>query len=343
MIELNELTDAAQKAFPADVLTPDRDASWQLVAEMGWLMMRLPEEDDGLGLDRIASTAIHYEMGRVLATTPLIPAQLGLQAIVACADFAGRAEWLERLAGGEYAPLHLLPTALESAADGTLNGTVGGVFDADMAAAVVAFLPTGYALVPTDAPGVSLVERPIWDTSRRLFDLLLDGYAPDPALQLTDRDGAIALHDALSPEAHLAVAADCLGGAAAALDMTVEYMKMRRQFDRPIAMFQALKHRAADMKSRIVLAEALLWNRARDAEASRLQIGAVKTLAAEAYQFVTEEAIQLHGGIGLTEEHPIARFMKRAMLNLQLCGAPDLWNERVGREALTAVSGGKAT
>jgi len=333
MIELNELTEAAQKAFPADTLSPDRGMSWQLVAEMGWLMMRLPEDDGGLGLTREASTAIHYEMGRVLASTPLIPAQLGLQTIAACSHFADRGEWLERLAGGEYAPLHLLPTQLDTAADGSLGGTIGGVFDADMAVAVVAFLPTGYALVPADAPGVSFVERDIWDPSRRIFDLVLDGYRPDPALQLTDREGGIRLHDALAPEALLGVAADCLGGAAAALDMTVGYMKMRRQFDRPIAMFQALKHRAADMKARIVVAEALLWNRARDAEATPLQIGAVKTLAAEAYQFVTEEAIQLHGGIGLTEEHPIARFMKRAMLNLQLCGSPDHWNEAIGREA----------
>ncbi|AOR76181.1 acyl-CoA dehydrogenase family protein [Novosphingobium resinovorum] len=333
MIELNELTDAAQKAFPADALSPGRNESWRLVAEMGWLMVRLPEEDGGLGLDREASAAIHFEMGRVLATTPLIPAQLGLQAVLA-SEIAARVEWLERLAGGEYAPLHLLPAKLEAAPNGTLSGVVGGVFDADMAVAVVAKLPGGYALVPTDAPGVSIVERAIWDPSRRLFDIVLDGYAPDPALMLTDADGAAALHDALAPEAHLAVAADCLGAANAALELTIEYMKMRRQFDRPIAMFQALKHRAADMKARIAVAEALLWNRVRDDAATLVQCAAAKTLAAEAFAFVTEEAIQLHGGIGLTEEHPIHRFMKRAMLNLQLCGSPDLWNERTGREAL---------
>lgn len=333
MIELNELTDAAQKAFPAGILSPGRDESWSLVAEMGWLMVRLPEEDGGLGLDREASAAIHFEMGRVLATTPLIPAQLGLQAVLA-SEIATRTEWLERLAGGEYAPLHLLPAKLETAPDGTLSGVVGGVFDAGMAVAIVAKLPGGYALVPIDAPGVSIVERAIWDPSRRLFDLVLDGYAPDPALMLTDADGAAALHDALAPEAHLAIAADCLGAANAALELTIEYMKMRRQFDRPIAMFQALKHRAADMKARIAVAEALLWNRVRDDAATLVQCGATKTLAAEAFAFVTEEAIQLHGGIGLTEEHPIHRFMKRAMLNLQLCGSPDLWNEKTGREAL---------
>ncbi|PEQ11050.1 acyl-CoA dehydrogenase [Novosphingobium sp. PC22D] len=338
MIELRELTDAAQKAFPADTLSPGRDASWELVAEMGWLMIRLPEELDGLGLGREASTAIHYEMGRVLSSAPLIPAQLGLQTILASETLASRGEWAERIAGGEYVPLHMLPTKLETGSDGALSGTVSGVFEADMASAVVAFLPGGYQIVPLDATGVSVSERAIWDPSRRLFDLVLDGYTPDPALAIADRDRSIALHDALAPEAHLALAADCLGGAAAALDMSVEYMKMRKQFERPIGMFQALKHRAADCKIRVVSSEAMLWGRARDETVSYVQMGALKTHAAECFQWVTEEAIQFHGGIGLTEEHQCHLFMKRAMLNLQLCGAPDLWKERAGRAALAALA-----
>lgn len=332
MIELNELTDAAQKAFPAEKLSPSRDASWQLAAEMGWLMVRLPEEDGGLGFTREASTALHLEMGRVLSAMPLIPAQLGLQAIAASESFAERADWLERMAGGDYAPLPMLSARLTEGSDGTVSGTISGVFEADMAVAVVAQLPAGYALVPLDAHGVSIVERAIWDPSRRLFDVVLDGYAP--TLMLTDAAGAKALHDRLSGEAQLALASDCIGAAGAALDMTIEYMKVRRQFDRPIALFQALKHRAADMKTRIVVAEALLWKRARDEQASVTELAAAKVLAAEAFRFVTEEMVQLHGGIGLTDEHPCHLFLKRALLNLQLCGNADLWNERVGRQAL---------
>ncbi|QSR18331.1 acyl-CoA dehydrogenase family protein [Novosphingobium sp. KA1] len=335
MIELNELTDAAQKAFPAGSLSPARDESWRLAAEMGWLMVRLPEADGGLGFTREASTALHLEMGRILSAMPLIPAQLGLQAMAASHDFAERAEWLERLAAGEYAPLPMLGAALTPSPDGTVSGTISGVFEADMAAAIIAQLPNGYALVPLDAPGVSIVERAIWDPSRRLFDVILDGYTP--TLMLTDAAGAKALHDQLSGEAQLALAADCIGAAGAALDMTIEYMKVRRQFDRPIALFQALKHRAADMKTKITVAEALLWKRVRDESASLTDLAATKVLAAEAFRFVTEEMVQLHGGIGLTDEHPCHLFLKRALLNLQLCGNADLWNERVGREALSAT------
>ncbi|WP_288804684.1 acyl-CoA dehydrogenase family protein [uncultured Novosphingobium sp.] len=333
MIERNELADAAQKAFPADTLSPARGESWQLAAEMGWLMVRLPEADGGLGLTREASTALHLEMGRILSAMPLIPAQLGLQAMAASHDFAERAEWLERLAAGEYAPLPMLEAALTPRPDGTVSGTISGVFEADMAAAIIAELPNGYALVPLDAPGVSIVERAIWDPSRRLFDVILDGYTPGH--MLTDPAGTKALHDQLSGEAQLALAADCIGAASAALDMTIEYMKVRRQFDRPIALFQALKHRAADMKTKITVAEALLWKRVRDESAGVTDLAAAKVLAAEAFRFVTEEMVQLHGGIGLTDEHPCHLFLKRALLNLQLCGNADLWNERVGREALS--------
>ena len=232
MIELSELRDAAQKAFPADKLIPARDSSWQLVAEMGWLLLELPEDAGGLGLGREAAATIHFEMGRVLSSAPLIPALLGLQGVAASTTLADREGWIERLSTGEYVPLHMLPSRLESV-DGKLSGTVSGVFEADMASHVLLGLPGRYVLVPCDAPGVSLVERPVWDKSRRLFDLRLEGYAIDPALVVAEGDDAKALHDVLSPSAQLALAADCLGGATAMLDLTVEYLKMRRQFDRP--------------------------------------------------------------------------------------------------------------
>ncbi len=337
MIELNELRDAAQKAFPADQLSPDRDQSWALAAEMGWMMIRVPEEMGGLGLGRESSVAIHYEMGRVLSSAPLIPAQLGLTAIMLADGLAGQEDLVERICGGEYIPLHMLPSKIEDNG-GAFSGTVSGVFEADMASHVVSYLAGSYVLVPTDAEGVTITERAIWDPSRRLFDIELSGFTPDPAMVLSSGQAAVAMHDAISPDAHLAIAADCLGGATATLDMSVEYMGMRKQFERPIGMFQALKHRAADCKTKIFTAEALLWSLAARDEASLAQFGSAKTLAAETYEFVTEEAIQFHGGIGLTEEHQCHQFMKRAMLNLQLSGGPDHWHEKTGRETLAAFS-----
>ncbi len=335
MISLDELRDAATKAFPRDGLMPPRDASWQMIAEMGWLMIELPEDQGGLGLGREASAAIHFELGRVLSSAPLIPALLGLQAIAASTALADREGWIERICGGEYVPLHLLPAKLERAGDGALSGTVAGVFDADMASHVLVGMAGLYVLVPVDAPGVALVERPVWDKSRRLLDLHLSGFAP--SLILAEGDAASALHDRISPAAQLALAAEALGGANAAFDMTVEYLKMRKQFDRPLAMFQALKHRCADMKIALETAEALLWSRAVNPAATVTDLGAMKALANQVYLDVVEEAVQLHGGIGLTHEHQCHLFMKRALLNAQLCGGTEHWQEKAGRQALAAA------
>ncbi len=104
-------------------------------------------------------------------------------------------------------------------------------------------------------------------------------------------------------------------------------------------MFQALKHRCADLKTQVVAAEALLWERAGDESASIADLGVTKALANDVYRMVVEEAIQLHGGIGLTEEHGCHLFMKRAMLNLQLSGGADHWREAAGRQALVEFAG----
>jgi alkylation response protein AidB-like acyl-CoA dehydrogenase len=330
MITLSELRDSAHKAFPADALAPDREESWKRVTELGWLMIGLPEDKGGLGLGHEAEAAIHFEMGRVLSRAPLISAMLGLQAVAASTVLPDAAGWIERLCTGGYAPLHLLPANVEG--DAVLTGRIPGIFDADMASHVVAALPGRYVLIPLDDPAVRMVEQPIWDATRRLFDIELDAFTP--RLILAKGDAATALHDQLAASAQLGVAADALGGAAAALAMTVDYLGMRKQFDRPLAMFQALKHRCADLRVLTSASEALFWSLARRPDAGNTAFGAMKTHATEAYQTVTEEAIQLHGGIGLTEEHACHLLFKRAMLNHQLCGSADFWHEARGRDML---------
>jgi alkylation response protein AidB-like acyl-CoA dehydrogenase len=339
MIERAELHDAAQKAFPADQLKPSRGESWNLVAEMGWLLLPLSEEAGGLGLGRDASAAIHYELGKVLSTAPLMPALLAVQALGAAAELPDQAGWIERATGGELITLNLMPgdVSLDSSGSIRLSGTLPCVPDADIASHVLVFTRGIAALVPLDADTVSVGERPLWDESRRLFDVTLNNHPVDPELVVARGEAEHDIANRLHGELQLALAADCLGGASAALDMTVEYLKTRKQFDRPLAMFQALKHRCADLKIQVVAAEALLWERAVDGDATVTDLGALKALASDVYRMVTEEAIQLHGGIGLTEEYPIHLFMKRAMLNLQLGGSVDMWRERAGREALAAM------
>ncbi len=339
MIELAELQDAAQKAFPAGQLLPSRDESWRLVADMGWLMIRVPEELGGLGLGRAASSAILFELGRVLSAAPVIPALIAIEALTASTMIANRDDWIARAVGGEYIAAGLLPSDVAQGTDGALSGTMSAVPDVDMADHVLVLAPGLATLTPIAADGVTVAERRLWDESRRLFDVTLDNVAVDEALVLARGAQADALAERLTGELHLALAADCLGGANAALEMSVEYLKTRKQFGRPLAMFQALKHRCADLKTRIEAGDALLRARAGDETATPADLGALKALAAEIYRFTTEEAIQLHGGIGLTQEYDCHLFMKRAFLNLQLGGGPDLLNEAAGRAALAELSG----
>lgn len=336
-IDLAELQDSAQKAFPADKLIPARDPAWRSITEMGWLMIELPEALGGLGLGRDASCTLHFEMGRVLSSAPLIPALLALQAISASESLANRSDWIERICGGEYVPFHLLPASVTARTGGLLEGCISGVFEADKASHVLVTLAESLILIPLDAQGVTVVEHTVWDKSRRLCDVELSGYALDPALVVAEGDTAGALQDLIARNAQLALAADALGGATAVLAMTVDYLKMRKQFDRPLAMFQAIKHRCADLRIQIGAAEALLWSRINDPDASLVDCGAAKALATDVYRIVVEEAIQLHGGIGLTAEHQCHRFLKRAMLNLQLAGDGDHWREATGRAALAAL------
>lgn len=336
MIDLQELRDAVTKAFPADQLAPPRDASWQLAAEMGWLAIELAEERGGLELGRTAAAAVHFELGRMLSAIPLGSVLAALQAIAASNVLADRQGWIDRIVGGEYIAVGMLPGTVKMSDDGFLSGTVPGVFDADMATHVLVSSVGRIDLVPLDRGELSVVQRELWDNTRSLFDIRLERYAPAPERMIASGDDAAALDDLISSSGQLAIAADSLGGAQAIFAMTVDYLKTRRQFGRPLALFQSLKHRVADLKVRLEAAEALFW--ARTGDGSDLPaLGALKAHCNTVFRDVVEEAIQLHGGIGLTQEYPCHLFFKRAMLNCQLCGNSDHWEAQEGRRLLAAV------
>lgn len=309
-----ELQDAAAKAFGGD-LTPDAAHSWNLIAEMGWLMMAVPEDQGGLGLGREAVGVIHQALGRTLVAGPAIAQMLVIEALSAA---GGQDELLGRAMAGEMMSASL--------AEG-----LRALPDADRASHVLRVEAGIVSLLPID--DLTITARPTWDKTRRLFDV---DAGDAVGLVLADGDAATALADRLSALRSVALAGDCLGGADAALAMTIDYLETRRQFDRPLALFQALKHRVADMKTALVAAEALFWARAGDDAADAVTMGAMKAHAAGVYRLIAEEAIQLHGGIGLTMEHPCHLFLKRATLNAVLGGDGDQWEEAAGLRALNA-------
>ncbi|HTH28690.1 MAG TPA: acyl-CoA dehydrogenase family protein [Sphingobium sp.] len=340
-IDRAELQDAAAKAFGEAGIGADPARIWELIADMGWLSMTVPEELGGLGLGRVAQGVIHTELGRVLAPGPVMAHMLVIEALTAADGMAERQALLEQAMAGALMTSSLVfaTAACTEGADGalTLSGTLGAVPDADKASRLLLFSEdrTLCLLLPLDAASVSIAQRATWDESRRLFDVTLDATPADASMVLARGEAAVALADRLTANLLVALAADSLGGAEAMLDITIEYLKTRRQFDRPLALFQALKHRCADMKTVLAAADALFWLQAEEEAATSpeatIGAGALKARAARVYQFVTEEAIQLHGGIGLTEEHQCHLFMKRAMLNATLGGGADAWEEKAGR------------
>jgi alkylation response protein AidB-like acyl-CoA dehydrogenase len=335
-IDRAELQDAARKAFGEGGLTQDSARVWDLIVDMGWLGMCVPEELGGLGLGTEAQGVIHFELGRTLAPGPVAAHMMVIEALVR----TGQQALVERAIAGDLMTASLRFATVKETG-GTLSGTLAAVPDADKASEILVVTDSRVLLLPVATAGIGATERALWDKSRRLFDVTLDGVDASAGVELAGGNSVGDLVAALKSHLLFAIAADSLGGAEAMLEITVEYLKTRRQFDRPLAMFQALKHRCADMKTILSAAEALLWTHAAGGRTAPIgepaKAGALKAHAARVYHAITEEAVQLHGGIGLTEEHVCHLFLKRSTLNETLGGGADLWEEQAGRELLAAL------
>jgi alkylation response protein AidB-like acyl-CoA dehydrogenase len=253
---------------------------------------------------------------------------------------------------GTAVPMFTGSSALEVAErQGRLNGVIRNVLDVDHAShLLVPFDRPGaaVALVALPHPGITLKFRPTWDMTRRLFDVVLDGVLVPPGDVLFEGAGAESVIAVTVAQFDLAIACDAVGGAEAIFADTLEYMLVRRQFDRPIASFQALKHRCADLRTRMEASSALVsaashaFSEARH-ESPALGVGAppaacARLHASRVYREVTEEAIQLHGGIGFTWEHRCHRFLKRARLNDVLNGTPEQRKDAVAPALFRAAA-----
>ncbi len=320
--ELAELRDSARQVLAAEGLAAAEDKTWSLALDLGWLLVAVPEAQGGLGQGLVGACAFHAEIGRSLCAAPYLPAMLAIEAVV----HSGREDWIERLASNDFVTAALVDSELTVTDGRMISGSTGAVPSADRASHMLVSSAAGdcVALVDLQQPGIDARHRQTWDTTRRLFDLRFDQVALDPALVLARGDDARVLNCRLATHRDFALAADAVGGAAAALDMTVEYLKTRRQFGRPLALFQALKHRCADLKVRVAAAEAMLADSLGrvgadvDSAATETLGKAVKRFATSAYAAVTEDMLQLHGGIGMTAEHACHLFLKRALLDEQL-------------------------
>ncbi|HKM62788.1 MAG TPA: acyl-CoA dehydrogenase family protein [Acidisphaera sp.] len=294
----------------------DRDV-WRQIEEMGWPLLRVPEVDGGSGLGMGEFCALAEELGAGLVPEPLIPVAMAMRI---APEFAGRIvipAWQER---ANCLSLH------ETArlCDRRISGTKAFV---PMAAGADAFLVTtadGNAVVRRDAHGVRL-EIEITQDGGNFGTLHLDDAPAEPV----GGDAEAALDEAV-----LATAAYLLGVMDRAFAITLDYMRTRQQFGRPIGSFQALHHRAVDVQVQIALTRASVEAAAAtlDADPTSAQRQAVvsraKARASDAALFVTREAVQLHGGIAYTDEYDIGLFVRKAMVLCNLFGSSSVHRAR---------------
>lgn len=337
MIELEEITESARQISADLGVAASEEKTWSLVLELGLLQVSVPEELGGLGQGLAGACAIYKELGASVASSPHISAMLALDAVCS-SELSNREAWIERLTSAEYIAASLAHCSVSRRGE-HFTGLVCAVPSADIATHVLVHTEDAQcvALVPRDAAGVEIEARPTWDVTRRLFDVRLNDVKLDAHTIVANGAAAQALVRRLHTHRDFALAADSLGGANALLEMTVEYLKARRQFGRPLALFQALKHRCADLKVTVAAADALLMDsltrlthdRPDEAEALGRK---VKYLACAAYTRMVEEGLQLHGGIGMTSDHVLHVFLKRALLNEHLGRPSALYELEIAAE-----------
>lgn len=328
-------------------------ALWStLVEQIGAAALSIPEEHDGAGATWVETHLVCEELGRRLTPSPMLgSAVLAAQAVLAAGDADARARLLPGIAAGEQAALcwasesgWATPGVRATGTDGaaTLTGTAhhvlgGGTATTLLVVGVVEASDgsdgeVGLFEVPADAAGVTATRVPVMDPTRTLARVEFDGVA---ATAIPTRASFL---PRLRAAAWAAISAEQVGAARAVLDATVRYTQERKQFGRVIGSFQALKHRMADMYVRTETARSLSYSAAalvaealgtggeegtdEQAYAAEVEAAAAKVYCSEALQWITGEAIQLHGGVGITWEYDVHLYFKRAHGTAQLLGQP---------------------
>jgi len=312
-------------------------AVWQRMAELGWVGIRVPEVYGGAGLSLADAAIIAEGVGRALMPEPFTAAAVLACDALACSPnevlkqkllpaFA-RGElmlalaWQER--SGRLDTAQIDTTAVPFEGGYRLNGTkryMCGAAGADVFV-VAAKSDAGLVLACVDrsTPGVTLDLEPVAD-GRHFGTLRLeDAVAARERIAATGQSAGMALEAALDHATAIA-GAELYGVMSRALDMSVEYMKTRVQFGRPIGSFQALQHRAVDLYLQQQLASAVLEDGLRELddapapEARSAIASRIKARCSEAGLRIAREAIQIHGAIGFTDEYDAGLYLKRALV-----------------------------
>ncbi len=332
----------ALHAFVDGKTALDQDL-WTQAASLGWLGFGIPEEHGGLGLGLRGLAILHTELGRQAAPGPYIATLCAGHAIAARGTDAAKKTWLPRIAAGEIRAA--IPASLSTSRSAGLtlsstgvSGTLRCLGSPDSAFVLT---PAGEVWVIVELTEAASAVVPMWDRTRETIDIRLQ--QAKPAAILEDASGiAAALLQAMT----LAIAADSAGAARSITDRTIAYMKTRQQFGQPIAGFQALKHRAADLATRLAVMEEMvahaLHRAAADAPDADIWTSLAKAETTENFVFIATDCVQLHGGVGYTWDYDPHIFLKRARLNEILAMANPALRDRAAAALAAATRAGQS-
>lgn len=297
---------------------------WRALADLGVVGLIAPEAAGGAGLSAVELELVMEEAGAALLPAPLLSAAVASRLLAGCdgpllSEIASGA----RIAAVAFAGSHdWTGRSTLEVGGGRIAGTLRFVPDAAVADTILIAHDAGVFAAARD--DVHVASLPSFDRTRRLADVAIDL----PALQVADAADVGPARDL----ALVALAGEQAGGARRVLDMTVDYARTRHQFGRAIGSFQAIKHMAADLLLESESAISAARDAARQlAEGSATKDAAVALAAfacADAFVRVAADAIQMHGGIAFTWDHPAHLYLRRARSAAQLYGDPAHWRER---------------
>jgi hypothetical protein len=286
--------------------TEERPAFWDEVAGVGWLGLHLSEDHGGSGFGLPELVVVVEEMGRAIAPGPFVPTVIASAVIAAAAPDEAQKRLLPGLADGSVAGAVALGGEVTVSADAA-SGSAGVVLGGGLADLYLVPVGDDVALVERSADGVSVEVPANLDPARRSARVSFDGAACEML------PGA---RRALVDLSRLLLSAEAVGVARECTEQAAEYAKVREQFGRPIAMYQAVKHHCANMAVSAELATCLVWDAARAAEAGGDEFSLTAAMAATVALPAADECanlnIQVHGGIGFTWEHDAHLYLRRA-------------------------------
>ena len=333
-------------------------ADWRQLAQAGWPGLEVPEALGGAGASFAEVAVVLEELGRAATATPFLGTVLAVGALGLVEPSPARDELLAGIAAGDVLATVALPTGALDGVGGPHRFRVDGAGGRPRLAGSAPFVPDapGAARVlvvaddvdePSSGPvlvdvapgaGVDGVETPVVDATRSLGEVVAGGAPVDPARvwRLARDPGELLARGAL------AVALDAVGLAGAALDATVAYAAVRRQFGRPIGSFQAVKHACADVAVELAVSRRLVADAVdrvvAGAPDAGVAVSMAKAHASETAVAATGTAVQLHGGIGYTWEHGLHALLKRATLDRSLFGSPAAHRARLAQRYAVAAA-----